>query len=390
MQRGSTGEFETISTVGDEVVRAFIPHSLPPRPSREIGRQLREELDAALLALGRLDGVTLLLPDTGLFLYMYVRKEAVLSSQIEGTQSSLADLLLFELDEAPGVPVDDVREVSHYVAAMEHGLKRLREGFPLCNRLLKEIHEVLLAHGRGADRRPGEFRTSQVWIGGPRPGLATFVPPPADRVPDCMSDLERFLHNQPETTPVLVKAALSHVQFETTHPFLDGNGRLGRLLITLLLCAEGVLREPLLYLSLYFKANRQTYYELLQRVRTEGDWEAWVSFFAAGVRETADAAVSTAQRLTALFQQDRSALQALGRPAGSALRVHECLQRHPVAGIPRLAALTELSAPTVSVSLKALERLGIVREVTGRRRGRLYAYSQYLEALSEGVDTEPG
>ena len=207
---------------------------------------MRDLIDQALLAVGRLDTVTALLPDRAIFLYSFVRKEAVLSSQIEGTQSSLSDLLLFEADAMPGVPLDDVREASSYVAAMDHGLERLRAGFPLSTRLLREIHAVLMAHGRGAGARPGEFRRSQNWIGGTRPGNAVFVPPPADRVPGCMSDLERFLHGQPERTPTLLKAALAHVQFETIHPFLDGNGRLGRLLITLLLCEERLLREPLL------------------------------------------------------------------------------------------------------------------------------------------------
>ena len=256
MKRELQGQYVTISTVGEKA-RAFVPAALPPDPPIEWTPDLRSKFDQALLALGRLDSISTFLPDISLFLYMYVRKEAVLSSMIEGTQSSLSDLLLFELDMEPGVPLDDVREVSSYVAAMDHGLKRLGEGFPLSLRLIREVHNVLLSRGRGANQTPGEFRRTQNWIGGTRPGNAAFVPPPADQVLDCMGRLESFLHDQPETTPALLKAALTHVQFETIHPFLDGNGRLGRLLITLLLCEQEMLREPMLYLSLYFKTHRQ-------------------------------------------------------------------------------------------------------------------------------------
>jgi Fic family protein len=279
MKRGPSGTVLSAPPVGGETVRAFVPKPLPPTPSLVADAALREEIDQALLALGRLDSVSSLPPDTALFLYTFVRKEAVLSSQIEGTQSSLSDLLLFEIEEAPGVPFDDVREVSNYVCALEHGVKRVRGDFPISNRLFREVHGELLAQGRGSGKQPGEFRTSRNWIGGSRPGVATFVPPPPDKVLECMAELKNFLHNKSEHTPVMLKAVLAHVQFETIHPFLDGNGRLGRLLIKLLLVSEGVLREPLLYLSLYFKTKRKTYYELLQRVRTEGDWEAWISFF---------------------------------------------------------------------------------------------------------------
>ena len=312
MHRGQTGNLVTVSTVGGETVRAFVPKPLPAEPALVIDPGLRERLDRALLALGRLDSISTLLPSTELFLYTYVRKEAVLSSQIEGTQSSLSDLLLFELDEAPGAPLDDVVEVSNYVAALEHGLSRTRKELPLSNRLIREIHAELLASGRGADKAPGEFRTSQNWVGGTRPGNAAYVPPPPDRISECMGALERWLHDDPEPTPVLLKAALAHVQFETIHPFLDGNGRFGRLLITLMLCVAGVLREPLLYLSLYFKQHRSRYYDLLQTVRQTGDWEEWVGFFADGVRETAEGAVTTAQRLVTLFQRDRKRIQDLG------------------------------------------------------------------------------
>ncbi len=266
MKRMQQGQYEIVSTVGEHV-RAFVPGPLPPSPPIDWSPALRQRFDDALVALGRLDSVTSLLPDVSLFLYTYVRKEAVLSSMIEGTQSSLSDLLLFEMEEQPGVPLDDVREVSNYVAAMDHGLARLRDGFPLSLRLLREVHRKLLADGRGCSRNPGEFRTSQNWIGGTHPGNATYVPPPPQQVTACMGALERFLNDQPESTSPLLKAALAHVQFETIHPFLDGNGRLGRLLITLILCERQVLRDPMLYLSLFFKTHRQAYYELLNRVR---------------------------------------------------------------------------------------------------------------------------
>ena len=362
---------------------------LPPRPPLEIGPELRDRLDDALLALGRLDSVTTLLPDTELFLYTYVRKEAVLSSQIEGTQSSLSDLLLFEANELPGVPLDDVAEVSNYVAALEHGLARVRAGFPISNRLFREIHGVLLAEGRGAEKSPGEFRRSQNWIGGSRPGDAVFVPPPPEEITECMGKLESWLHDEPERTPPLVKGALAHVQFETIHPFLDGNGRLGRLMITLLLCVEGVLREPLLYLSLYLKQNRSEYYQWLDRVRTDGDWEGWLGFFADGVRETASGAVSTVQRLVRLFQEDRAKIQSLGRSASSALRVHDALQARPVGSVAAIAQRSGMSIPAVTKSLLALGKLGLAREITGRRRNRVFSYEPYLRILSEGTEPLP-
>lgn len=386
MKRRRTGQLITVPTPG-EPFQAFVPDPLPPVPDLSINDRLRAELDQALLALGRLDSLTTLLPDTSLFLYMYVRKEAVLSSQIEGLQSSLSDLLLYENDAVPGVPLDDVREVSRYVAAMEHGLKRIRGGFPLALRLMKEIHGILLAKGRGSNKTPAEFRRSQNWIGGTRPGNAAFVPPPAERVTKCMGDLEQFLHDRPAKTSTLIKVALAHVQFETIHPFLDGNGRLGRLLITLILCAEHVLAEPLLYLSLYFKTNRQAYYDHLQKVRTEGDWESWLSFFARGVSETAEGAVQTAKKVATIFATDRQKIQALGKPAGSALRVHQALTQSPVLTAAKAVELTGLTFPTVLTSMRHLANLKIVRELTGKQRDRVFAYSSYIKTLSEG--TEP-
>jgi len=329
--------------------------------------------------------ISTLLPDAGLFIYFYVRKEALLSSQIEGTQSSFSDLLLFENDEVPGVPLADVQEVSRYVEAMNHGLARIRGGFPLSLRLIREIHEILLSSGRGADKAPGEFRRSQNWIGGPRPGRARFVPPPPEDVMDAMGALERFFHDIPVRTPVLIKAALVHVQFETIHPFLDGNGRVGRLLITFLLCAEEVLSEPMLYLSLYLKRNRDDYYALLQRVRTEGAWEEWVEFFLNGVVETAAQAVAAARSIRELFEADRLAIGELGRAAGTAGRLHALLQRQPIVSTAHVVDALSVTHTTASAALSNLESLGIVREATGKARNRLYTYATYLDILDEGT-----
>ena len=385
MKRELQGRYVTISTVGEKA-QAFVPAPLPPRPPIDWTPELRSKFDQALLALGRLDSVSTLLPDTSLFLYMYVRKEAVLSSMIEGTQSSLSDLLLFELDQEPGVPIDDVREVSNYVAALDHGLRLLGEGLPLSLRLFREIHGVLLNKGRGSNQAPGEFRRSQNWIGGTRLGNAAFVPPPAEEVLECMSKLELFLHDQPEPTPVLLKAALAHVQFETIHPFLDGNGRLGRLLIALLLCEQKVLREPMLYLSLYFKTHRQNYYELLNNVRMTGDWEAWLDFFAEAVIVTATQAVETAQQLLDLSNQDRDKISGLGRAAASTLQVHRALMEHPIATSGSLVKKTGITPATVNKALVHLEQLGIVKELTARKRNRLFSYAGYIEIMSRGTE----
>ena len=385
MRRGETGRYESASA-GGEQVRAFVPRPLPPRPPVTLDGARQQELEAATLALGRLDAISTLLPDDTLFLYSYVRKEALLSSQIEGTQSSLSDLLLFELEEAPGVPVDDVVEVSNYVAALDHGLRRLRGGFPLSNRLLREIHGVLLSRGRGGDKAPGEFRRSQNWLGGSRPGNAVFVPPPHGAVPDCMAALERFLHADDDGLPVVIRAGLAHVQFETIHPFLDGNGRVGRLLVTLLLHHAGVLREPLLYLSLFFKQHRTAYYDLLDDVRRTGDWESWLAFFIEGVRTTAESAVAASRRLTDLFASDRAALQRTGRRAGSALRVHDALRARPILSLSGVREQTTLSFPTASAAMRLLVEQGIAREFTGKRRNRLFVYDRYLAILNEGTE----
>ena len=375
-----------VRTYEKETVRAFVPPPLPPKPPVRLDR-LQKFLEQANHALGRLDGLASNLPDLSLFIYSCVRKEAVLSSQIEGTQSSLSDLLMFENNEVPGVPIEDVQEVSNYVAAMNHGLERMRAGFPLSLRLIREIHEILLSKGRGSEKHPGEFRRTQNWIGGNRPGNAVFVPPPPELVLECMGNLELFLHEERPDLPLLIKAGLVHVQFETIHPFLDGNGRLGRLLITFLLGAQDVIREPILYLSLYFKSHRAAYYDLLNRVRGNGDWEAWLEFFLTGVRETADQTASAARRIAALFAEHQRLIGTLGRPTASAARVFQHVQRHPIVSIPATAQKIGISAPTVAKSLEHMRRLGILRETTGRPRHRLFVYEPYIKILNEG--TEP-
>lgn len=386
MERGETGRYER-TTVGGETVEAFVPDPLPPHPPLDFGAELQSLLEEATLALGRLDGIAAHLPDAHVFLYPYVRKEAVLSSQIEGTQSSLSDLMMYELDGAPGVPLDDVVEVSNYVAALQHGLDRVRGGFPISSRLIREMHGVLLRSGRGSAKDPGYFRRSQNWLGGTRPGNAAFVPPPHARVPDCMADLERFIHARGDAHAALVRAGLAHVQFETIHPFLDGNGRVGRIVITLMLCDDGLLREPILYLSLFFKQHRSLYYDLLGGVRHTGDWEAWLRFFLEGVRDTAEGALVTERHLARLFARHRDVLEQQGRRARSALRVHEALRARPLLTIGKASDLTGLSFPAASSAMDLLEELKIVREVTGRQRGRVYAYDDYVGLLSEG--TEP-
>lgn len=387
MHRGLTGRYE-VTVTGGEKVKAFVPMPLPPHPPLVVDGPLQSTLEAAALSLGRLDGMSALLPGNSPFIDAYVRKEAALSSQIEGIQSSLSDLLLFEIEEVPGVPLDDVIETSNYVAALEHGRRRLEGGFPLSNRLIREIHGVLMSRGRGSRKDPGYFRRSQNWIGGSRPGHAVFVPPPHTAVQDCMGALERFLHARTDGLPTLVRIALAHVQFETIHPFVDGNGRIGRLLVTLLLLYSGVLRKPILYLSLYLKQYKSTYYELLNRVQETGDWEAWLQFFLKGVRTTAEEAVNTSMRLLELFATHRSIVEGSGRRAGSALRVFRELRARPILSITVATEHTNLSFSAASSAMQLLVDQGIARELTGKQRGRLFAYEEYVAILNEGAEPE--
>ncbi len=378
MKRDRFGIYIESTTMG-ETVRAFVPPTLPPIPALAFSVGSQRALDHAMLALGRLDGAAITMPDADLLLYTFVRKEAVLSSQIEGTQSTLDELLAHEIDAMPGATSDDVREVSRYVDAMNHGLERIAAGFPLSTRLLREMHGLLLADGRGAGKQPGKFRRSQNWIGGMRPGNASFVPPPPTHLDACLTNLEQYLH---ESANPIVKAALAHVQFETIHPFLDGNGRVGRLLITLMLCHDNVLHKPLLYPSLYFKRHRKQYYEELNAVRAHGDYERWIDFFSEAIRHSAEVAIETGRRVTQVFSEDRAILRAVPRIAGSLLMIQESLQANPVATVATLRAATGLTTPTVNSLLRDLETRGIVKESTGRARDRVYVYRRYLEALA--------
>jgi Fic family protein len=371
------------STLSGERVRAFVPPPLPPGPQELDLSSLQALLAEANQAVGRLDGMTSALPDLKLFLYSYVRKEAVLSSQIEGTQSSLSDLLLYENAETPGVPLDDVQEVSNYVAALNHGLKRMRDGFPLSLRLIREIHEVLLSKGRGSHAQPGQFRRSQNWIGGSRPGNAAYVPPPPEYVVECMGQLEMFLHPDAPSLPLLIRAGLVHAQFESIHPFLDGNGRVGRLLITFLLCAENVLREPVLYLSLFFKKHRRLYYDRLNGTRENEGWTEWLDFFLQGVRDTADQAARMAGKIDKLFQADKEKIERFGRGAASALLVYRYAQVNPLFSIRNAAREAKVSFPTASAAVTRMTEAGILRESSGKRRDRLFLYERYLDLLNQ-------
>ena len=380
-KNGSQNHYLT-STVSGEKVRAFLPPPLPPSPKDLDLTSLQAILAEANQAIGRLDGMTSALPDLKLFLYSYIRKEAVLSSQIEGTQSSLSDLLLYENAETPGVPLDDVQEVSNYVAALNHGLRRMRGGFPLSLRLIREIHEVLLSKGRGSHAQPGQFRKSQNWIGGTRPGNAAYIPPPPEYVIDCMGQLETFIHQDAPSLPLLVRAGLVHAQFESIHPFLDGNGRVGRLLITFMLCAEQVLREPVLYLSLFLKTHRRLYYDRLNGTRGEEGWTAWLDFFLQGVRDTANQAARTANSIDKLFRADKEKMELFGRGTASALSMYRYAQTNPLFSIKSAAREMKVTFPTASVAVMRLAETGVLQEASGKRRGRLFVYGKYLDVLN--------
>ncbi len=341
----------------------------PPRPPIDV-LALLERLSLAERARGRLDGVPLLLPRQELFLYMHVRKEAVLYSQIEGTQSTLSDLLRFETGAQAGEPIDGIREVSGHVDAMMHG--RLLQG------------------GRGKTKAPGEFRCTRNRVGGSRPGNALHVPPPVAELDSCLDALEGFFHDNTSGLSALIKAGLIHVQFEIIHPFLDGNGRIGRLLLTLCLGVQGVLRTPLLYLSLYLETHRVEYCRRLQEVRERGNWEAWPEFFLAGVAKTADQAFDAVTRIVDLFQEDRERITMDNARAGPALRLHDWFRQMPFLTSGLLVKKTGLTAPTVNAALAELEHLGIVKEITGRRRGRVYGYGRYPDIPSEGTEPPSG
>ncbi len=364
---------------------AFVPARLPPDPPIRLTGELQRLLSQADLALGRLDGSIQILPNPDLFVLMYVRKEAVLSSQIEGTQSSLQDLLAAEAQVfAPEAP-KDVDEVINYVAAMNHGLRRLPD-FPVSIRLIREIHEKLLAGGRGRHLTPGELRTSQNWIGpaGCTLNEATFVPPPPDLVPQVLGDLEDFLHAA-DDLPILVRIGIAHAQFETIHPFLDGNGRVGRLLITFLLMNSGVLQKPVLYLSYFLKQNRPRYYELLQAIRDRGAWEAWLAFFLRGVSEVSAQASETARRILSLRENDRTLIaERLGRAAGSGHRVLEHLYERPIVSVNEVRDLIGFTYTAANQLVDRLVEIGVLEEITGQARNRRFRYAAYISLFDDG------
>lgn len=365
-----------------EGYKAFIPSPLPPDPAIRLDTAMANLLSDADRALGRLDGVATVLPNPDLFVATYVKHEAVLSSQIEGTQSTLEDVLEYEADGPQEGSSKDVQEVVNYVAAMNHGLRRLPT-LPLSKRLLRELHGELLQGTRGGEKTPGEFRTSQNWIGpaGCTLTTASFVPPPPSQLHDALDGLERFLHNR-EALPPLIHVALAHAQFETIHPFLDGNGRVGRLLITLLLCERGVLRQPLLYLSIYLKAHRAQYYDRLTAIRQDGDWEGWLSFFLRGVREVSDSATQTAQDILKLRETARAQVQ-----SAYSLRLIDGLFQHPVVNVRKVEQLLGCSFATADKTLSELEGLGLVREITGGKRNRRFRFEPYLQLFERAPFT---
>ena len=378
MQRKKYGKLQKSSLVGSETYNTYIPNMMPPEPAINIA-EIYECLEKANFAIGELNGISDSVPDPAVINYMYVRKEAVLSSQIEGTQSTLDDLMCHESNAATGVPVDDVAEVSSYVAAINHGIKRLKK-LPLSMRLIKEIHKILLTNSRGKHKTPGEIRRSQNWLGGTRPGNAHFVPPPPDLVSGLLSDLEKFMHAK-NKIPILVKAALIHHQFETIHPFLDGNGRVGRLLITLFLCDQDYLSSPFLYLSLFFKQHRNIYYDRLSEPRKNGDFERWINFFLEGVAVTAVDAKKTLIKIKKLFAADDKKLTNLGRARNSAELVFSKFKQKPILTIAEITRLTKLSKPTAISSVNHLIDLGIIINKSEKKWGQIYSYNGYVKLV---------
>lgn len=381
MKRENTGQYVVVSTIGEKV-HAYIPAPLPPQPLPELSASGNKRLMEAVQALGTLDGLGKHLPDVAPFIYAYIRKEAVYSSMIEGTQSSLSDLLLYEQGGYDQNNTDDVEEVSHYVSAMQLGMSRMAEGYPITLRLIKELHAELLRRGRGSTKMPGEFRQSQNWIGGTRPDNAVYVPPPPHELMACMGALELFI-NRDDNIPPLIKAALVHVQFESIHPFLDGNGRVGRLLIQMMLCSSGLLSKPLLYLSLYFKRHRQEYYRLLNGIRQDGNWEAWIEFFLEAVIDTAEDAVRMLSELQKRILQDRALIATLGRVRKNAEKILSIMQRHIITRPLILAEQAGLAPSTTYRILDILEQHGIVQQNTAGERNRLYIYSAYQSMLND-------
>ena len=383
-----TGRYERVAAGGEDV-SAFVPYPLPPiNPPLTLEGPLADRLRHAEQALARLDLAGEMVPSLDWFIYAFVRKEAVISSQIEGTQASLVDLLNFEAEEE-SAPSPDVEEICNHVDALAYARQQLADekGLPLSMRLLNETHQLLMKGVRGAGKQPGEVRRSQNWIGGSRPGNAVFVPPPHHLLPDLLGDFEKYLHGE-DALPPLIRSGLLHVQFETIHPYLDGNGRIGRLLITLLLEHWSLLEKPLLYLSLFFKRNQAEYYRRLGNVRIEGDWEGWLDFFLDGVATIAEEAITSARDLFTLVAQDRDRILESDSASVSAIRLFELLPRHPIVTVATTMKLVDASKPTATRAIGILEEAGILVETTGRRRDRCFAYQTYLDRLRVGTDLE--
>jgi len=367
-----------------EGYKAFIPNPLPPKPEIIMDQEMWDLLSQADRALGRLDGATDALPNPDLFVFMYVRKEAVLSSQIEGTQASLIDVLEFESQALEPNNPQEVAEVVNYIAAINYGLERLKS-FPVSLRLIREIHKELMQGVRGAEREPGEFRRTQNWIGAGGCSLkdATYVPPPRHEMLQSLDNLEKFLHS-PQPIPTLIKVGLAHAQFETIHPFLDGNGRTGRLLITFLLCEQNILQRPLLYISHYFKKYRSEYYDRLQAIRESGNWEGWLKFFLRGVYEVAQEAAATARKIVNLKEEHRQlVLNKMGRKSGNAIALLESLYFRPIFNVEHAEGITSLSYPNANALIKALSDIGLVEEITGQKRNRAFSYAPYLAVFRD-------
>ena len=382
-----TGHYERTSVAGEEVA-AFVPEPLPPsNPPLELSDELQARLDEARRELSHLELAGQMVPSVEWFIYAFVRKEAVLSSQIEGTQATLVNLLEFEAESDKRELDADVEEVCNYLDALHFAREQINrpDGLPISMRLLNETHRRLMQGVRGANKQPGEVRTSQNWIGGTRPGNAQYVPTPPHLLGDALSDFERYIHAG-DDLPQLVRIGLTHVQFESLHPYLDGNGRIGRLLIALLLEHWGLLAQPLLYLSLYLKQHQQEYYRRLDAVRTQGDWEGWLRFFLEGVAEVAREATATSRALFDLVDVDRHKVLALDSATLMSVRLFELLPEHPVVTTANATELLDTTAPTAGKAISVLEEAGVLVEVTGRKRDRVYHYEQYLDCLREGTE----
>jgi len=388
MPKRATGRYESVTTAGEKV-EAFVPFDLPPaRPALVVAGKLEHRLREAEQALLRLDLAGEMVPSLDWYIYAFVRKEAVISSQIEGTQASLVDLLAFEAEEQP-FPNPDVEEVTNYLDALAYARAQLlsKRGLPLSLRLLNEAHKRLMRGVRGGSKQPGEIRRSQNWIGGSRPGNAVYVPPPADKLPQLLGSLEKYIHAD-DPLPKLIRTGLLHAQLESIHPYLDGNGRIGRLMIALLLEHWGLLRAPLLYLSLFFKRHRDEYYRRLNCVRLEGDWEGWTDFFLDGVTTIAEEAVTSARELFNLVGTDRTRLLEVESASVSAFRLFEQLPRHPIVTVASAMKLLDTSKPTANRAIGVLVEIGILAETTGRRRDRSFAYRSYMECLRAGTELD--